>query len=88
MSAFDELLKGCATGVRCVVRTARAGRSGPAWSEPREVALYLQRDGAGRLCVVALQDEELAEFDPRHNDEGDQLLLSEDYYLEVQRVLR
>ncbi len=73
-------------GVRALVRTGRAGRDAVEWSEPFESALYLQRDAAGRVCVLALRDANFAEFDPRHSEESPGLFVIEDYYLELLRV--
>jgi hypothetical protein len=85
-NASDTRFDAFQSGVRAVVRTGRAGRTAVEWSAPRVAALYLQKDLQGRTCVVALQDEDFAEFDPRHCMEDDGSLVAEDYYLEVQKL--
>lgn len=73
-------------GVRALVRTGRHGRTAIEWSEPFEVELHLQKDHAGRVCVLALKGHDFAEFDPRHDAEGCDLFTTEDYALEILRV--
>jgi hypothetical protein len=74
------------TGVRALVRTGRHGRTAIDWSAPFEVELHLQKDRAGRVCVLALKGHDFAEFDPRHDAEGCDLFTTEDYALEILRV--
>ncbi len=70
-----------------MVRTGRAGAHQVEWSEAFETRLYLQRDGRGHTCTLALMDLDWAEYDPRRCTESDGTLVAEDYYLEVLEVL-
>lgn len=79
-------LSGLESGVKAMVRTGRHGRDAIEWSQPFEAALYLQKDRAGKTCVLALKDLDFAEFDPRHDVEGENLLITEDYALEIIQV--
>ena len=74
------------TGVWALVRTGRHGRTAIEWTEPFEVQLFLQKDRAGRVCVLAMQGQDFAEFDPRHDTEEDGLFTTEDYALEILQV--
>lgn len=79
-------LSGLESGVKARVRTGRHGRDAIEWSQPFESALFLMKDLKGRTCLVALQDADFAEFDPRHDVEGENLLITEDYALEILQV--
>jgi hypothetical protein len=81
-----DKLNSLENGVKAMVRTGRHGRNAIEWSEPFEAVLYLQKDRAGKNCVVALKDQDFAEFDPRRDVEGENLLISEDYALEIIQV--
>ncbi|WP_126223676.1 hypothetical protein [Burkholderia ambifaria] len=81
---FHQLNDGCVVTGRC----GRAGRDEVEWESPRQYTLYVQKDPKGRNCTIAIRDrDDFAEFDPRHDQEGDGLLLSEDYYFEVTEVI-
>lgn len=80
---YQKLNNGCVV----VGRTGRAGRTGVEWDSFREYTLYIQKNQKGQVCVLALQDCNFAEFDPRICAEGD-LLIVEDYYFEVKSVVR
>lgn len=79
-------LNGLESGVKAIVRTGRHGRDAIEWSQPFESSLFLMKDRAGRTCLVALKDVDFAEFDPRHEVEGENLLITEDYALEILQV--
>lgn len=75
------------SGVKARVRLGRHGRNAIEWELPLESGLFLQRDHKGRVCVVAVMERaDFAEFDPRHDTEGPNLLTTEDYALEVLEV--
>ncbi len=77
---FMALNNDCIVKARC----GRAGRNEVDWEEPRDYSLYVQKDPQGRNCVIAIRGrDDFAEFDPRHEQEGESLLLNEDYYFEV-----
>lgn len=61
------------TGTLARVRTGRQGRDAVQWGDPIVCSLYLQKDGAGRVCVLALEGYNFAEFDPRQDAEGPNL---------------
>lgn len=80
---FDTLT----SGVRVRVRTGRAGANQVEWSDAFEARLHLERDARGQTCVLALMEQDWAEYDPRRCLEEDGTLVAEDYYLEVLEVL-
>lgn len=80
---YHQLNDGCVVIGRC----GRAGRTGVEWEEFCQYTLSVQKDAKGRSSVIALNGrDDFAEFDPRHDDEGD-VLLTEDYYFEVTAVI-
>lgn len=80
---YQQLNDGCVVIGLC----GRAGRTGVEWEEPQQYELYVQKDRKGRNCVVAIRGRgDFAEFDPRHDTEGD-VLLTEDYYFEITSII-
>lgn len=80
---YQQLNDGCVVIGRC----GRAGRTSVEWEDPQQYTLYVQKDSKGRNCVIAIHGRgDFAEFDPRHDDEGD-VLLTEDYYLQITAVV-
>jgi hypothetical protein len=80
---FHSLKDGCVVRGRC----GRAGRDDVEWEPVREHTLFVQKDARGCTCLIAICGKAFAEFDPRHDQEGEHLLLSEDYYFEVTEVV-
>ncbi|WP_434715981.1 hypothetical protein [Paraburkholderia sp. A3RO-2L] len=81
---FHSLNNGCLVTGRC----GRAGRDAVEWEASREYELFVQKDPKGRSCVIAIRNrDDFAEFDPRHEQEGENLLLNEDYYFEVMEII-
>lgn len=66
-----------------MVRTGRMSTQCVMWSEPFVAKLHVQRDPSGEVCLLALQDVDFAEFDPRHDAEEDDKFVTEDYALEI-----
>lgn len=79
---YQQLNHGCLVDGRI----GRAGRHGVEWLEVRRFELYVQKDLKGRNCLIALRDHDFADFDPRHDQDGD-VLITEDYYFEVTAVI-
>jgi hypothetical protein len=68
----------------------RAGRyrddmDRPDWEPWTEGMIYVQRDGKGQVCVLALKDRlDWAEYDPRHSPPENSTLEAGGYYLEIE----
>lgn len=82
-------------GQTVVARWGRyvATKDEPDWCPWKNVSLYVQRDAKGQIVMIALQGEEWAEYDPRHDyyeahpsgfPPSPAGLLCEDYYLEIE----
>ena len=79
-------------GQKVTARLGRAGREAAEFGPWHEVELNVQRTKkaykktpAGTVCSIAVKDDpSWASYDPRHDYHGGNLLLAEDYYMEIE----
>lgn len=72
-----------------LIQTGRNGDSDIIWSEPFEAQLYLQKDRKGLVCVIAIVNQNFAEFDPRNelNSNEENHYIVEDYHLKILSIV-
>ncbi|HZK53480.1 MAG TPA: hypothetical protein VFC84_04740 [Desulfosporosinus sp.] len=76
---IKDLLK---NGQKIIARIGRAGRTCVNWKSPEEYTLFVQRNKSGEIVILGIKEAVWAEYSP--NDyEGDNIFLTEDYYMEV-----